>query len=162
MNPSPELRRIKMKGNTCTRIVACTLLLLAVGTQFGVSRHAATGGTKARKSPESPARGGISQVIEFKNGRPSCVGVKIAFSSLRLRDTLEQDQLEVVDAKYARDIKGIMAWKVLDRGRGLLVKFKSGMGDFGTGNSVTLRIAGAAFDSSPLQTYSFTIPTDPL
>jgi hypothetical protein len=44
-----------------------------------------------------------------------------------------------------------MKWSVDRSGKQLVIKFKPGMGDFGTGNTVQVQIDRSAFVAAPLQ-----------
>ena len=105
---------------------------------------------------------GISQLIETRNGKTSCWGLVIQFDRLTLKKSIDQDELSIIEAKYLKDLKDIMTWSVDKTRKKLVIIFKQGYGDFGTGNSVTLTIKDWAFVTSPKVTIAFSIPTDPL
>lgn len=116
----------------------------------------------AEKSKGHTVCSGICQLIETRGGRTSCWGVIVTFDRLTLKDSVAEDRISITDAKYDRNLKPIMTWSVSDKGKRLTIEFKPGMGDFGTGNAVTVRIDGTAFRSNPIQTYVFAISTDRL
>ena len=75
------------------------------------------------------------------------------------------DQIVIREGKYGRDLKGIMKWSVDRSGNQLVIKFKPGMGDFGTGNTVEVTIDRSAFQltmPSPSNRFKWSISTDPL
>lgn len=58
-----------------------------------------------------------------------------------------------------------MSWRVGRGGKRLVIKFKSGMGDFGSGNSVEVQIDRSAFArgvESPNSRFEWSINTDVL
>jgi len=58
-----------------------------------------------------------------------------------------------------------MKWSVDRTGKKLVIKFKPGMGDFGTGNTVEVQIDRSAFllpMPSPDNRFDWSIGTDPL
>jgi hypothetical protein len=58
-----------------------------------------------------------------------------------------------------------MNWSVDRNGKKLVIKFKPGMGDFGTGNTVEVQIDRSAFRlpvPSPDNRFDWLIGTDPL
>jgi hypothetical protein len=69
------------------------------------------------------------------------------------------------EGKHGHDLKGIMNWSVDRIGRKLVIKFKPGMGDFGTGNTVEVQIDRSAFLLSMPSSdnrFDWSIGTDPL
>ena len=117
-------------------------------------------GSPSTKPPKSER--GIFQLIESRDGRTSCWGVVICLGELSFKDTVDQDYLTITEAKHASDLKELMSWKVDQSHKRLTVSFKRGMGDFGSGNDVTVRIRGDAIVGEPEQDYVFTIATDVL
>ncbi|HLX12780.1 MAG TPA: hypothetical protein VKS81_08200 [Bacteroidota bacterium] len=81
---------------------------------------------------------------------------------MKFNRTIGIDELDIRDGKYVRDMKPILIWEVSKNGKSLVIKFKPGMGDFGSGNDVTVRINGSAFTTNPEQTYVFALSTDRL
>ncbi|MDE3057715.1 MAG: hypothetical protein KGJ59_07150, partial [Bacteroidota bacterium] len=80
-----------------------------------------------KNSKHHNARPGIYQLAQTRNGRTSCWGVIIMFDKMTLKDSVDQDQITVVDAKYGRDLKSIMVWFVSDKGKRFTIEFKPGM-----------------------------------
>lgn len=108
-------------------------------------------------------RAGIVQLIEKRSGRESCWGVIIQLSKSRFRRVIRPDQIVIREGKYGRDLRGIMIWSVDRSGKQLVLKFKAGMGDFGTGNLVEVQIDRSAFSSpprSPDNRFDWSIGTD--
>lgn len=55
-----------------------------------------------------------------------------------------------------------MDWTVSKDRERLTIKFKPGNGDFGTGNTVFVKIAGASFSDKPVKGWSeWSVNTDP-
>jgi len=77
-------------------------------------------------------------------------------------DSIKYDQFTITEAKHGSDLRKLMDWAVDKEKKHLRVKFKSGMGDFGGGNNVTVVMDGSVFSTKPLQKYIFTISTDVL
>jgi hypothetical protein len=111
-------------------------LLVAISTLTpGLSRQA--------QVPTTPA--GISQLVERRAGRVSCWGVVINLGNSRFKKRIDPREIEIREAKHGHDLTGTMNWKVEQRGKKIVIKFKPGMGDFGTGNRVEIRIKRSAF-----------------
>lgn len=108
------------------------------------------------------AVGGVSQIVETRNGRTLCRGVMIQLRELTLKDTIESAQLAITEAKHGSDLKRTMTWSIEDQGKRLVVKFEPGKGDFGSDNYITVAIRGSAFVTEPQHTYVFEISTDVL
>jgi hypothetical protein len=75
----------------------------------------------------------------------SCWGVVINLGNSRFRKNIGRQQIEIREAKHSHDVTGTMSWRVEQRGKRIIIKFKPGMGDFGTGNRVEIRIKTSAF-----------------
>ena len=105
---------------------------------------------------------GIYQLIETRNGKTSCWGIVIQLRRLSLEESIGEKELSITDAKYIREMKGIMTWSVDKSRKRLVIKFKKGMGDFGTGNAVTVKIESSAFLGEQNELFLASIPTDPL
>jgi len=88
---------------------------------------------------------GISQLVENREGRISCWGVIVQLANVRFRDTINPNQIIVREAKHGRDIREMMTWSVDRNGRRLVLRFKPGMGDFGSGNNVEIQIERSGF-----------------
>jgi hypothetical protein len=106
--------------------------------------------------------GSIHQIIETRHGKTSCWGVIIALDRLTFKQKIDNDEISIIEAKHSRDLKDIMTWNVDKTRKKLVITFKKGTGDFGSGNIVTVAIQSSAFVSDEIQTYSWTISTDPL
>ena len=88
---------------------------------------------------------GIVQLIENRNGRVSCWGVVIRLGQKRFKQTIGLDEIEIREGKHGHDLKPMMEWKVGGNLRMLTIRFKKGMGDFGSGNSVEITVTRSAF-----------------
>ena len=109
---------------------------------ISLTAASALGIPQSQRMPRSPA--GITQVVEDRAGRVSCWGVVIQLGNLRFRETVNPDQLVIREAKHGHDLRGSMTWRVEQGGRRLVIKFKPGMGDFGSGNRVEVQIDRSA------------------
>ncbi len=115
-----------------------SVLFLCLGAAFAP----ALGLPRPSRVSHSPA--GIYQLIENRGGRVSCWGVVIRLGNSRFRDDIRPDQIVLREAKHGHDLRGVMSWRVRQNGRRLVIKFKPGMGDFGSGNSVEVLIDRSA------------------
>lgn len=138
----------------CSRMLIC----LSVFQMFVSFPESLVAGSPQSK-PRSVTRG-ISQLVEIRNGKKSCWGVIVQLGELNFNQTIDQDELSVTEDKHGSDLKPIMTWTVDQHRKKLTIQFKSGMGDFGTGNSVTVRVSESALSPNPMQRYVFQISTD--
>src|SRR4030095_3401027 len=109
-----------------------TLVLLVTITNLTLSQP------RQAHIPGTPA--GISQLVENRAGRVSCWGVVINLGGSRFKKNIDPQQIEIREAKHGHDLRSIMSWRGGQLGKKLIIKFKPGMGDFGTGNRVEIRI----------------------
>ena len=98
--------------------------------------------SRPSRAPHSPA--GIYQLIENRGGRVSCWGVVIRLAGSRFREVIRPEQIMIREAKHGHDLRGIMSWRVGQNGKRLVIKFESGMGDFGSGNRVEVLVDRSA------------------
>jgi hypothetical protein len=105
---------------------------------------------------------GIYQLIETRKGETSCCVIVIQLHKLTFEESIGEKELSIRDGKYTREMKGIMTWIVDKSGKKLIIKFKKGMGGFGSGNEVTEVIEPSAFLGEENETFVASIPTDPL
>jgi len=119
---------------TLPALLAITLLLAG-----GVASYPLPPPGSDRPSP------GITQYVETRGGRISCWGVAIHLDRLTFRDTISADALVITEAKHHGDLRELMTWRVGGSGKHLLIQFKPGMGDFGSGNEITVVLDEAAF-----------------
>ncbi len=134
-----------------------SLLLCLVAAFVSVS-----GKTRPSHIPPTPT--GINQLVENRGGRVSCWGVVIRLGKSRFKGVISPEQLVIREAKHGHDLRGVMSWRVEQNGKRLVIKFKSGMGDFGRGNSVEVLVDRSAFSgvSSPNERFEWSINTDVL
>ena len=107
----------------------------------------------------------ISQLVENREGRISCWGIIIQLGNLRFRNRISPNQIMIREAKHGHDLRRIMEWHVDRNGRRLTIRFKPGMGDFGSGNAVEVEIQRSAFTdqvSSGNNHFRWSINTDVL
>jgi hypothetical protein len=117
---------------------------------------------QSSRVPQAPT--GIIQLIEERDGRVSCWGVVIQLGNSRFRHVIRPEQIVIREAKHGHDLRGIMSWRVEQRGKKLVIKFKPGMGDFGSGNSVEVKVdrSGFAEVESSNERFEWSINTDVL
>lgn len=140
------------------KAVLISFLIVAAAMWLPVSGLPQTG-----RAPRNLA--GISQLVENRRGRISCWGVIIQLGNLRFRETISPNQIMIREAKHGRDIREMMIWSVDRNGRRLVIRFKPGMGDFGSGNAVEVQIERSAFmmvGSSGNNHFRWSIDTDVL
>jgi hypothetical protein len=113
-----------------------------------------------QEAPQPQA--GISQLARARSGRTSCWGIVIRLRDLRFAEIVQPEQIEVTEAKHHGDLRTIMQWRVEQGGRRLVVEFKPGCGDFGSGNQVTVRVARSAIlgYEGPDDRFEWSIGTD--
>lgn len=103
----------------------------------------------------------IRQRVEVRDGVRSVWGVQITPGAYRFKPEITRDQIQVIENKHDRDITDLMTWSIGGYLQWLDIAFKPGLGDFGTGNSVTVRIARSALDGDDLPDNPlWTISTD--
>ena len=95
------------------------------------------------RAAHTPA--GISQLVENRNGHVSCWGVAILLGSLRFKRKIAANQIKISEGKHSHDLREIMTWRVERNGKRLVIRFKPGMGDFGSGNRVGVYLDRSAF-----------------
>ena len=108
---------------------------------------------------------GISQLVENRAGHSSCWGVIIHLGSSRFKKKISPEQIEIIEGKHGHDLKDTMIWSVQQAGKRLTIKFKLGMGEFGSGNRVEVRIRRSALVepiSSGNDYFEWVIDTDVL
>lgn len=139
-----------------TRLMAFVLVL-------GVAQHTSADWPLKTHLDNAPA--GIFQIIEKRAGRTSCWGVVIQVRDMRFKRSVAADQIRITEGKYGRDLRAGMSWRVTSNRKRLIIRFKPGLGDFGTGNSVHVEIEPSAF-VEPIHTgnqkFSWSISTDVL
>jgi len=118
-----------------------------VAIAVAVSLLVACSSDSADKQPAN--RREISCLIEKRGQITACWGVIIRPEKGRFNLTISPDQLSVVDSKYAGELSGFMEWKISSDGAQLTIRFKPGLGGFGSGNAVKVTISKAAFREPP-------------
>jgi len=102
----------------------------------------ASGKSRPNRLPPMPA--GINQLVEKRGGRVSCWGVVIRLGNSRFSDVIRPEQILIREAKHGHDLRNVMSWRVGQNGKRLVIRFKPGMGDFGSGNRVEVLIDRSA------------------
>jgi hypothetical protein len=136
-------------------------VLISFLVVIGIAWLPVSGRPQINRVTRKPA--GISQLVENRKGRVTCSGVIIQLRNLRFRDTINPNQIMIREAKHGRDIREMMTWSVDRNGKRLVIRFKPGMGDFGSGNVVEIQIQRSAFTklgSSGNNHFRWSIDTD--
>jgi hypothetical protein len=115
-----------------------SLLLLCLGMVFAPA-VGLSGPSRATHSTDS-----IQRLVENRGGRVSCWGVVIRLGNSRFREVIRPEQIVIREAKHGHDLMGMMSWHVGRNGKRLMIKFKPGAGDFGSGNSIGVRVDRSA------------------
>jgi hypothetical protein len=110
---------------------------------------------------ERAGEAGISQLIEERNGRVSCSGVVIQLARLTFPETIPPSAIEITEAKHNRSLNNLMQWEVDATRKRLTIRFRPGMGDFGTGNRIEVRIKRDALNAGKGM-LAWVLETDPL
>ena len=141
----------------------------------------------SRFYPEPEPAPGVFQLIENRDGRIACWGLMIQLRSLTVkerlvpvdeemvdvrtgrvrrvarREYLSPDEIQVQDLRTGRDLAGSLVWTVEPSRKRILIRLKSGMGEFIRGSGIRVRIARSAFENPPLSPEPFlewTLMTD--
>jgi len=135
----------------CRNLIV-TFLILVAAVPMGVAADRTRQG------------GGISQLVEAREGRLSCWGIIIELDQTTFNPKITSEQLSITDSKYGRDLKDLLDWEVDRVGKLLTIRFKPGSGDFRTGNVVTVSVQTSAFSRPPavVGVVTWSIVTDPL
>ena len=135
--------------------------LMAFVLAFGVAQQTSAARPLKGRLDYWPA--GIFQIIEKRAGRSSCWGMVIQLRGMRFRRFVATDQIRIIEGKYGRDLSALMSLRVTPDRKRLIIRFKPGQGDFGTGNVVEVEIERSAFVEpirSVNQKFSWSINTD--
>jgi hypothetical protein len=76
--------------------------------------------------------------------------------------TLEPSAIEVTEAKHNRSVKDLVEWHIDPTGKRLTITFRRGMGDFGTGNRVEVKIKRQVLDPASSGPMTWVLETDRL
>ena len=90
-----------------------------------------------------------SCLIEIRDGKKSCQGIVIDFDDAYLKKRISQQQLRIYEAKHGTNLIKLMTWHVSNAGKRLIIKFKDGTGDFGTGNRAEITLYKKSFIVPP-------------
>lgn len=101
-------------------------------------------------------------MVENRGGQRGVWGVQITLDDSRFKPTIAPGELRIIEGKHDRDITDMMQWSISDGGARLTILFKPGMGDFGSGNTVTVRVTQSALVNYHLANKpEWTVSTDP-
>ena len=92
-----------------------------------------------------------SCLTEIRDGKKSCWGVVIDFEDARFKTKISSQELKIYESKHKTSLLKLMTWHVSRDGKQLVIKFKPGMGDFGTGNQAEITLYKTAFKTPPKQ-----------
>ena len=123
---------------------------------FGLVLFANTSVSQTRFRPVSELRSPTwlvrtSCLTEIRGGKKSCWGIVIDFDDARFKTRISSQQLKIYEAKHGSSLLRLMTWRVSREGKQLTIKFKPGMGDFGTGNRAEITLYKTAFLTPPRQ-----------
>ncbi len=79
----------------------------------------------------------------------------------RFKKSVAAADLSVKEAKHSAELKDLMVWSVDNAETRLTIKFKEGMGDFGSGNTVSIILGPGAFAGEHNDSFTASISTDP-
>ena len=105
---------------------------------------------------------GISQQVEVRDGRRSVWGLNIRLNDASFVSEISSDHISIIEAKHSHDLRDIMVWSVSEGGKLLQIRFRPGCGDFGSGNTVRVRVARVALKgyNGPNNALDWSIGTD--
>jgi hypothetical protein len=90
-----------------------------------------------------------SCLAETREGKKSCWGVVIHFDDARFKPRICPRELKIYEAKHATSLLRLMTWRVSRDRKELVIKFKPGRGDFGTGNRAEITLYKSVFTTPP-------------
>ena len=90
-----------------------------------------------------------SCLTEIRGGKKSCWGIVLAFDNAKLKARISPQQLKVYEAKHGTSLRKLMTWRVSGDRKRLIIKFKAGTGDFGSGNRAEVTLYKEAFIVPP-------------
>jgi hypothetical protein len=90
-----------------------------------------------------------SCVTEIRGGKKSCWGVIVKFDDALFNKRVRRNQLKIFESKHGANLLNLMTWRTSRDGKQLTIKFKPGMGDFGTGNPAEITLYKSAFSLPP-------------
>jgi hypothetical protein len=121
-----------VKFNKLLTFISFTAILMIVGC-------------REEKIEKPKVEYGISQHIENRSGRVSVWGVKIKLKDRTFLKTIQKKHIQIIESKGGQIISKLMDWRVVEKQKCLLISFKQGLGDFGTGNGVKVYLSKEAF-----------------
>ena len=121
---------------------------------FALILFASTSVSKSQLRPISDLRSPTwlvktSCLTEIHVGKKSCRGIVIDFDDARFKTRISPQQLKIYEAKHGTSLLKLMTWRVSSDGKQLIIKFKPGTGDFGSGNRAEITLYKTAFITSP-------------
>lgn len=90
-----------------------------------------------------------SCLTEIRRGKKSCWGIVIDLADTRFQTRISPQQLKIDEAKHGTSLITQMTWHVSKDGKQLIMKFKPGTGDFGSGNRAEITLYKTAFIVPP-------------
>ena len=90
-----------------------------------------------------------SCVTEIRGGKKACRGIVIEFDNAQFKAKVFPQQLKIYEAKHGTSLLKLMIWRVSGDRKRLTIRFKSGTGDFGSGNRAEVTLDKKAFIVPP-------------
>jgi hypothetical protein len=90
-----------------------------------------------------------SCLTEVRAGKKSCWGIVIDFEDARFKAKISAKELKIYEAKHGASLLKLMTWRVSKDGKQLVIKFKPGTGDFGSGNEAQITLYRSVFMVPP-------------
>jgi hypothetical protein len=88
--------------------------------------------------------------------------VIIQLARFRFPATIDQSAIEITEAKHNQLLNSLMEWKVDSTRKRLTIRFRPGMGDFGTGNRIQVRVMPRGLEPPSTGPLMWVIGTDPI
>ena len=90
-----------------------------------------------------------SCLSEIREGQKSCWGIVIDVDDARFKPRILPRQLKIYEAKHGTSLLRLTTWHVSSDGKQLIIRFKPGTGDFGSGNRAEITLYKTAFIAPP-------------
>ena len=90
-----------------------------------------------------------SCLSEIRGGQKSCWGIVLDVDDARFKRRILPRQLKIYEAKHGTSLLRLMTWHVSSDGKQLIIRFKPGAGDFGSGNRAEITLYKTAFIAPP-------------
>ena len=101
----------------------------------------------------------IKPIVEIRNEKRSIWGVEITLASCRLKNIDALSLITVIERKHSHDITNMLQMTSSQNLSILIIRFKNGMGDFGSGNTIDITIPENALDINSQSKSSIVLTT---